>query len=203
LWRLDDGTLVQEFCGHESHVYNAAFHPHEPALVTGDLKANLIHWDLPTGKQVRQLKVESFHQYDQVFRADIGGFRGLRFSNEGSRLVGAGMINVTNAFAGVGNPGVVEIDWASGNQLIQHESKDQLKGVAWGLAIHPKPLTIAVNGGSSGGYLLFWNVDERQEHHSVKLPDTGRDLDLSGDGLHLATAHFDRHVRISRMAADS
>jgi len=201
IWRLDNGSLVQELRGHESHVYNAAFHPQGTAFVTGDLKANLIEWDLATGKQMRQMTVKTFSQYDKVFRAIIGGFRGLQFSADGNRLAGCGMINVSNAFAGVGNPAVVEIDWESGKQVIEHHSKAKLKGVAWGVALHPAELTIAVNGGGAGGYLLFWRPDEEEEQHSFKLPNTGRDLDLSSDGLHLVTAHFDRHVRISRMAA--
>jgi hypothetical protein len=35
----------------------------------------------------------------------------------------------------------------------------------------------------------------------MKLPSTARDLDLSPDGLHLATAHHDGHLRIHKMDA--
>ena len=203
VWRMDDGSLARELAGHESHIYNVVFHPHEPAMVTGDLKANLFHWDFTSDEPVRKLKVESFYKYDKGFRADIGGFRGLVFNADGTRLAGAGMINVTNAFAGVGNPAVVEIDWASGEQTIQHESKSKLRGVAWGVALHPQPLAIGVNGGAAGGYLLFWRPGEKEEHHSFKLPNTGRDLDMASDCLHLVTAHYDRHVRICRMTAQA
>ncbi len=203
IWDVDDGTLVTQLDGHTCHVYNLAFHPHSSALVSGDLKANLVHWDLATGKEVRRWQAASLYTYDKGFRADIGGFRGLVFDHAGQRLAGAGMINVTNAFAGVGNPAVVEFDWETGKELVQHEWKAKLRGVAWGVAIHPQQFTIGITGGGGGGYLLFWKPDEKEEHHQFKLSNTGRDLDLSSDALHLVTAHYDRRVRISRMAAKS
>lgn len=199
LWSMKDGSLVRKMTGHECHIYNVVFHPDGQSLVTGDLKANLIHWEVATGAEVRRLKAESLYKYDGGFRADIGGFRGLTFSPDGQRLAGSGITNVTNAFAGVGNPAIVVFDWPSGEQQIQHESKGKLRGVAWGVAIHPQGFTIGISGGGGGGYLLFWNPDQINEFHQLKLPNTARDLDLSPDNLHLLTAHFDGHVRVSRM----
>jgi WD40 repeat protein len=202
LWSVDDGSLLQELSGHECHVYNLAFHPAGMALVSGDLKAQLIHWELPAGKEVRRMKAEPLYKYDGGFRADIGGFRGLTFDAHGQRLAGSGIMNVTNAFAGVGNPAVVELDWESGEQKIVHESKAKHKGVAWNAAFHPSAeITAAVCGGSSGGYLLFWKPDGKEELHQLKFPNTGRDMDLRYDEVHVATAHYDRRIRISRMTA--
>jgi WD40 repeat protein len=201
VWNVADGQLVMELIGHDCHVYNLSFHPHDAALVSGDLKANLIHWDISTGKEVRRWQAKSLYTYDKGFRADIGGFRGLLFSPCGKRLAGSGMVNVTNAFAGVGEPAVVEFDWESEKELVQHESKAKLKGVAWGVAVHPDEFTIGVSGGGAGGYLLFWKPIEKEEFHQFKLPNTARDLDMSNDGIHLATAHYDRRVRICRMTA--
>ena len=200
VWRMEDGQLVQSFSGHERHVYNVAFHPDGVQLVSGDLMGNLMHWDVTSGKLVRKLAIASLHKYDKTFKADIGGFRGLEFSRDGKRLACAGITNVTNAFAGVGNPLVEVWDWESGKQKIAHVSKGKLRGVAWGVAWHDSGFVIGTVGGR-GGYLLFWKPEQAEEFHQLKLPNDSRDLDISPDGLHLATAHYDGRLRISRMAA--
>lgn len=201
LWNFHDGKLVREMPGHESHIYNVAFHPAGGRLVSGDLKANLIEWDVSSGKQVRTCKAESLAKYDPTFRADIGGYRGLAFSPDGKRLAGSGITKVTNAFAGVGNPSVVVFDWEKGEQQVEQLTKGPLEGVMWGAALHATGITIGALGGRSGGFLLFWKAGEAEDFHRFKLPNTARDMDLSSDGLHVATAHHDGHVRICKMAA--
>ena len=198
LWNVADGKLVREMTGHESHIYNAVFHPSGKHLVTSDLMANLIDWEVATGKQLRTWKAESLVKYDKTFLAYIGGFRGMSFSQDGKRLACGGMTNVTNAFAGIGNPSIVVFDWEKGEPEIEQLSKGKLRGIAWGVAIHPDGTTIGGIGGQ-GGYLLFWKPGEADEFHQLKLKDTVRDLDLCSDGLQLATAHFDGHVRIHLM----
>ncbi len=201
LWDMKDGKPVREMAGHESHIYNVSFHPDGKQLATGDLMGNVIHWDVETGRQLRKWEAKSLHKYDKTFKAEIGGVRAMAFSRDGKRLACSGITNVTNAFAGVGNPIVVVFDWKTGKQHIEHLSKKKLRGVAWGVALHPNGITIAASGGGGGGFLLFWKADEKEEFHQMKLPNTARDLDLGSDGLHLATAHHDGHLRISRMDA--
>ncbi len=200
LWRMDDGSLIREMAGHKRHVYNIAFHPDGRQLASGDLMGNLLHWEVETGKLARELTVAGLTKYDKTFKADIGGFRDLEFSSDGKSLACAGITNVTNAFAGVGNPLVEIWDWDAGKQKIAHVSKAKLRGVAWGMAMHPDGFHIAAVGGS-GGHLLFWKPDGKEELHHQKLPNDARDLDLSSDGLHLVTAHYDNHVRVHKMAA--
>jgi hypothetical protein len=60
---------------------------------------------------------------------------------------------------------------------------------------------MGVSGGSSGGNLLFWKPDSEKPFHRFQLPNIARDMDLHPDGLQVATAHHDRHVRITRLAA--
>ena len=199
LWSCEDGKLIQQFEGHERHVYNVVFQPNGKHLATGDLMGNLYHWNVVAAKLERKFVVSPLHKYDTGFGADIGGFRDLRFNADGSLLGCAGITNVTNAFAGVGNPLVVIWDWDEGKQKTAYESKNKLRGVAWGVVFHPDGFTIGGSGGGGGGYLLFWNADETQEFHQFKLPDTIRDLDMSPDRVQLVTAHHDGHIRISRM----
>ena len=200
LWNAVDGSLVREFTGHESHIYNVAFHPSGTHLVTGDLMCNVMDWDVASGKQLRTWKAESLQKYDKTFVATIGGFRGMTFDKDGKWLACSGITNVTNAFAGVGNPSVVEFDWESGKQQIEHLSKGKIQGVAWGVAIHPDGTRIAATGGS-GGFLLFWKPDSADEFHNIKLKNVARDLHLSPDGLHLATAHHNGHIYVHKMTA--
>jgi WD40 repeat protein len=200
LWNASDGALVREFLGHERYVYNVAFHPAGKDLVSGDLMGNLVHWEVATGKAVRRFKAEALHKYDTTFKADIGGLRGLVFDQAGKRLAGSGITNVTNAFAGVGNPVIAEFDWETAKETIQHVSKDKLRGAAWSLALHPDGTVIGISGGGGGGFLLFWKADQKEEFYKFKLPNTARDMDLASDGLHLATAHYDRKLRICKMA---
>ncbi|MEZ6129210.1 MAG: hypothetical protein R3C59_11050 [Planctomycetaceae bacterium] len=195
LWASADGTLKQEFRGHESFIYNVAFHPDGKQLVTGDLMCNVMHWDLTTGQQVRTWKAESLQKYDKTFVANIGGFRGMEFDTDGTWLACSGITNVSNAFAGVGNPSVVVFDWVKGEQKIEHLSKGKLQGTAWGVVFHPDGTRIAAMGGS-GGYLLFWKPDSVDEFHNIKLKDAARDLAISSEAALVATAHSNGHVSV-------
>jgi hypothetical protein len=56
-------------------------------------------------------------------------------------------------------------------------------------------------GGGKGGHLLFWKTDGEKDFHRFTLPNLIRDMDLHPDGLRVATAHFDRNVRITRLGA--
>ena len=198
LWSFADGSLVREMRGHESHIYNVAFHPQGKRLVTGDLKANLLDWEVATGKKQRQLEIKSLYKYDKGFMADIGGLRAMAFNRDGSLIACAGITNVTNAFAGVGNPCIELLDWKTGKPKIQHLSKNKLRGVAWGVVLHDEKFTVGVSGGS-GGHMLFWKLDAKEEFHYLKLANTARDLALSPQGHQLAIAHHDGHVRLAQM----
>jgi len=201
LWNMQDGTLIREMPGHESHIYNVVFHPSGKRLATGDLMGNLFDWEVDTGKRLRAWKADSLSKFDKTFIATIGGFRSMAFSPDGKFVAAGGITNVSNAFAGIGNPSVVVFDWESGKQQIEHLIKEKPRGVAWGVALHADGTRIAACGGHDGGRVAFWKPDEAEAFHQFKLKNTARDLDLSRDGLRVATAHHDGHVRISRLEA--
>lgn len=188
--------------GHRTFIYNVEFHPDGKSLVTGDLMGQLIHWDVESAKPLRTWTAESLSKYDRGFRAQIGGFRSLFFSADGSTLYASGITNVTNAFAGVGNPSVVEFDWAEAKQKIEHISKPKLQGVAWGAARHDDGMLIGAHGGSNG-HLMFWKAGEAEAAHQFKLPQNGRDLALHADGRHVAVAGSNGHLWIALMHAKS
>ncbi|MDB5344198.1 MAG: putative protein containing caspase domain protein [Schlesneria sp.] len=200
LWNMTDGTLIRELNGHERHVYHVAFHPDGKQLVSGDLTAKFIHWEVETGNRVRDFVVASLTKYDAGFMADYGGPYCMQFAADGKRLVAGGITNVTNAFAGVGNPIIVEIDWETGKESISHLVKANINGKAFGLALHPEGFLIVATGGGGGGHLYFWKHDSKDEFHTLNLGNTCRDLSLHPDNLQLATCHHDKNVRISVMA---
>jgi WD40 repeat protein len=184
LWNLADGQPGAVLKGHESHVYNLAFHPAGGRLVSCDLKGVIKDWDLATGKVVRELDAKVLHKYDTGFRADIGGARGMCFSPDGSTLAVTGITNVSNAFAGVGNPLVILFDWKDGKPK-QLKPKEAYQGTGWGVAIHPAGFTVAA-GGAANGRIWFWAGEENV--HTVSTPANCHDMCLHPSGTALAVA---------------
>jgi WD40 repeat protein len=200
LWSIADGKLLRELAGHASHVYNTAFHPDGKHLVSADLMGVVKVWDLAKGEVVREFDAKILHKYDPTFRADHGGVRSMAFSRDGALLACAGITNVSNAFAGVGNPLVVLFDWASGKQKQLLQPKVKFQGTAWGVIAHPSGF-FAAAGGGNGGALWFWKPDNAQDFFTLKLPNNARDLDLHPDDHRLAVAFFDGAVRTYGMDA--
>ena len=186
LWAVADGRLVRVLAGHDSHVYNIAFHPGGKRLASSDLKGTVKDWDVETGTPIRDLDLKAFHKYDPTFAADIGGARGMAFDPAGTVLACTGITNVSNAFAGVGNPMVVLFDWSDGKAR-QLKPKDAFQGTGWGVAVHPSGFVVAA-GGAGQGRLWFWTVKDGANIHTVNVPTNARDMALSPDGRRLAVA---------------
>jgi WD40 repeat protein len=185
LWSAADGSPIRTLAGHDCHVYNVAFHPDGTRLASADLKGIVKDWDVAKGTCVRDLDAKVLHKYDTGFMADIGGARGMAFAPDG-RLACCGITNVSNAFAGVGNPLVVVFDWKDGKPR-QLKPKDAFQGTAWGVAFHPAGFVIAAGGGG-GGRVWFWKGDEVTSSHTVVTPMNLRDLALSPTGERFAVA---------------
>lgn len=201
LWQLADGAFVKEFLGHERHVYHVAFHPDGTRLVSGDLTAKFIDWDIAAGTAVRDFKIESLSKFDAGFAADYGGPHCLAFTPDGKRLLAGGITNVSNAFAGIGNPIISSIDWEQGKEVVAQQLKANPNGKTWGLAWHPEGFVIGATGNNAGGFVGFWKLDEKQEFHAINLGSYIRDLTLHPDGIRLGSPHQDGICRISKMAA--
>jgi len=200
LWPVVDGLVAEAPAavgtGHESHVYEVAWRPDGQALVSCDLKGTVKEWN-PAGAFVRDLgKAEALWKYDEGFRADIGGARAIAFRADGGQLAVGGITAVTNAFAGVGHPGVSVLEWGDGKLATLLEPKEKQQGVCWGLAWHPQGYWIQAAGGGGGGWLRFFKAGEANEFHAVKLPANGRALALSPDKSKVAVALADGHLKI-------
>jgi WD40 repeat protein len=189
LWSLPDGKPVRALAGHDSHVYNVAFHPGGKQLVSADLKGGLKVWDWEKGEAVREMEAKALYKYDPTFMADIGGVRSMAFDAEGKSLACAGITNVSNAFAGVGNPLIVLLDWATGKQKIQLKPK---------VAFHPRGFVLGVGGGN-GGVLWAWKPDSAAPFLTYPLPTNARDLALHPEGRRIAVPFFDGVLRVYDM----
>ena len=159
LWSIPDGKPIKELASHENHVYNVAFHPDGRSLVSADLKGVVKVWDLSKAAVARQMDAKILHKYDPSFMADHGGVRSMAFSKDGSLLACAGITNVSNAFAGIGNPLVVLFDWKTGKQKQLLKPKLPFQGTAWGVDFHPQGFILGTAGGN-GGMLWAWKAEQ-------------------------------------------
>lgn len=203
VWSAADGRLLRELKGHESHVYNMALSPDGRHLASFDLKGVIRHWDLTEAKELRKLAAADLHKYDTTFLADIGGVRGIEFSADGKLLACGGITNVSNAFAGIGNPAIVLVDWEKGEKLRLQRPKENFNASTWGLNFHPAGFLVTVAGGGGGGFLIFYKPDQAEPLFQFKLPNTGLDMHLHPDGFRVAVAHYDNHVRLYELRPKS
>lgn len=198
LWSSADGRHVHTFEGHESHVYNVAFHPDRQNLVSADHHGIVKQWDLKSLKHVRDLEAKTLHKYDGNFLAHIGGIRGMIFDMAGTTLACCGITNVTNAFAGVGNPGVVVFDWNNGKGR-PLTPKDAYQGTGWGVLLH-EGYAIAA-GGAADGRIWFWKLSDGSPVTVLKTPTNARDLALHPSGTAIAVAGQNGNAMIYSIAA--
>jgi hypothetical protein len=196
VWSMADGTLVKQLEGHTRHVYNVAFHPSGKFLVSGDLLGVVKQWEVGSFAAVRELDAKVLWKYDSGFQADVGGVRCFAFSADGRYLAAGGIADVSNAFAGVGVPCVVLFDWETGKQLKVMKPKEAFQGSIFGVRFSPAGDFIVGAGGGGAGGLWFWKLDDDKSFHFVKLPSVAYDMDLHPDGLRIATALFDKTLRI-------
>ncbi|MFP6694092.1 MAG: WD40 repeat domain-containing protein [Pirellulales bacterium] len=200
LWNADDGALVRELAGHESNVYSVMFHPGGQLLLSGDLSGQVREWDVGTGQQVHQFDGKDLHTYNGGQQVHYGGVRSLALSPDEKTLACCGLYKATNPLGAVNEPLVVAFEYATQKKTRSHIT-DGVKGIAWRVIYLADGTLVTASGGAGGGFLLFWKTDQDKSYHKFKMPDTARGLDQHSDQLHLATVHFDRHLRISRMTA--
>jgi WD40 repeat protein len=199
LWWLADGRPVRTLEGHDNHVYSLLFHPSGQGLLSGDLRGAVCHWDISTGEKVRTFDAKALWSYNGGQAVDFGGVRSLSISPDGKHLTAAGLYKAENPLGAVHEPLVLRFEWETAKLLVSHTLAGQ-KSVAWRAAFHPMGFLICGSGGSAGGHLMFFSPAEDKPFHTFKLPDTVREFDLHPDGVTIATAHYGKAVRISKMA---
>lgn len=203
LWNMADGAPVREMAGHEKHVYSVAFHSQSNMLFSGDLGGVLKQWDSATGQLVRTFDAKALYSYNGGQGVDFGGIRALAISPDGKWLAAGGLYKASNPLGAVHEPIVCLFDLTSDKpEPVRQQIADGITGgVIWRLCWLSDGSLMGVTGGSSGGFLLFWKTDSDKDFTRFKLPTLARDMDLHPDGLQVATAHYDRHVRVIKLAA--
>jgi WD40 repeat protein len=201
LWKLDDGTLLKEFTGHEKHVYSVAFHPQGQSLFSGDLAGSIRQWDIAAGTEIKQFEAKQLYEYNGGQQVDFGGVRALSVSADGKWMAAGGLYKASNPLGAVHEPLVLLFNLESGTMERQMIAEGITQGVIWSLRWLSDGTLMGASGGGSGGWLFFWKTDAEKDFHRFQLPNLVRDMDLHPDGLQVATAHHDRHVRITMLAA--
>jgi WD40 repeat protein len=195
----NDLREVLAWQAHDCHVYQVAFSPDGTKILSGDHKGRVKVWE-KDGRLIREFVIPGVHKYDTGFRADIGGVRAWSFSPDGAGIACAGITNVSNAFAGVGNPLIVVADWTTGKIRIDLKPKEAFQGTMWGVAWNSAGFIVGAAGGN-GGMLWFWKPDQQAELFAHKLPDNVRDMALSADSKRIAVAFQGGAVRVYPISA--
>ncbi len=201
LWDVATGKPIRELSGHKNHVYSVSFHPNGKTLLSGDLLGAVNEWDLATGKLLGTFDAKALHTYEAGQAVDFGGVRGLCASSDGKLVAAGGLHKGTNPLGAVHEPLVLLFDAISRKQVKAQITEGITGGVIWRLCPVADGSVMGACGGSNGGLLFFWKADSEKPWHKFALPSLARDMDLHVDGLRVATAHHDKHVRITRLAA--
>ena len=200
LWNLADGTLLKELSGHEKHVYTVVFHPNGQSLFSGDLGGSIRQWDVAAGTELKKFDAAALYSYNGGQGVDFGGVRAMAVSSDGKFLAAGGLHKASNPLGAVHEPLILLFNLETGALERQMIAEGITQGVIWTLSWLNDGSLMGVSGGGSGGWLLFWKTDAEKDFHRFQLPNLARDMDLHGDGIRVATAHHDRHVRITTLA---
>lgn len=199
VWNAADGKPVRTFKGHKSHVYSVLFHPDGKHLLSGDLAGELKQWELATGKLIRTFDAKALHTYNGGQQVHYGGIRSISVDKDQKYVAASGLYKGSNPLGAVNEPLVLLFDWKTGKKVHSFATSG-VRGCGWRTVFHPEGFLVTGSGGSGGGYLIFFKPGNNKDFHKLKLRDTARDTDLHKDGIQIATIHYDRKVRISRMA---
>jgi WD40 repeat protein len=201
LWNVADGKLVREMPRHARNVYSVAFHPEGKFALSGDLVGVLRQSDVASGTEVRTFDAKPLHTYEGGQAVDFGGIRSIAVSPDLKWLAAGGLYKASNPLGAVHEPIVLLFNWETGKLERQQIADGVPGGVIWRLRWLSDGSLMGLSSGSSGGMLLFWKPDADKDFFRFGLPHLARDMDLHPDGIQVATAHFDRHLRITRLAA--
>jgi hypothetical protein len=183
IWSSIDGRKLHEFTGHHEDVYAVVFHPDGGSLVSGDLKGNVLLWDLGELKPIRRWSASALYRYDRI--QDVGGVRALAFDADGKRLAVAGA-NPENGGFVQGTPTLVTFNTqeeTAGTELRLGTNKDVY---IHDLVVHPRGYWLGVTSGQPGeGQFFMLSPGETAPFFTTKHANC-HSIDIHPDGKRIA-----------------
>jgi WD40 repeat protein len=201
IWDMNTGNKLHEWSNaHDRHIYSAFFLGDSKGFVSGDLLGKIHLWNLDVAEKLRTLEATPLYSENKGQKAEFGGVRCMAFSPQRGELLAGGTHKASNPFGAVHEPLVLRLNWEDGAVKKPHACEGIPGGMIWRVQWLSDGTALGVSGGSSGGFLLFFQDSQEKEIHRFKLPSLARDMDLHPSGL-IATAHYDRHLRIVSISA--
>ena len=158
-------------------------------------------WDLAKGDVAGTFDAKPLHSYNGGQQVDFGGVRGLAITSDGKFVAAGGLHKATNPLGAVHEPIALQFDGESRKSVRTQLADGISHGGIWRLRYLADGSLLGACGGLNGGFLLFWKSGADKDYHRFGLPNIVRDMDLHPDGVRVVTAHHDRHVRVTRLAA--
>ncbi|HZK79803.1 MAG TPA: hypothetical protein VFC46_02025, partial [Humisphaera sp.] len=191
LWSTQDGSPKWESPAQGDDLHSVAFHPNG-ALLVGDLKGVITHWDLTTHSVVRTLDAKILYLRPIVSGVpeinDVGGVRSMAFDKDAKILAASGSQPVSSGFF-TGKPTIVLIDWETGKQkeTLQWGNAEPSEGVTLDVVWHPDGFVMASSSGQPGkGAFYCWKPAEKSPFYIEKKLAHSRSASLNPDGDRLA-----------------
>lgn len=200
LWDLSTGQLARQWQAHEMNVYSVQFLPDNRRLVSGDLKGMVQLWDIEQDQPLKQFDAAALHSYNGGQRVNFGGVRALAINPQMTEIIAGGLHKASNPLGAVHEPLALRFSLDEAKLVNTHAAEGIPGGGLWRTAYLTDDVIVGVSGGSTGGFLLFWKTGTDLTLHKFQLPALARDMDVSPDKKRIATAHYDRHLRISEIS---
>jgi hypothetical protein len=155
------------------------------------------HWTHPRGELLRKFDAtELFFHIGDI--APFGGIINMAFSPDGKHLTVVGLHQCTNAPAGNRRAVAMSFDWQTGQKGLKQEClKKELDATLWRGVYHSSGTLIGILEKE----IAFWNSGSHDVFHLVTTPSEIFDFDLHPNQIDLYTAHFDGHVRSTRLGS--
>lgn len=186
IWSTTDGGKRHELVGHKQDVHSVLFPPDGKSLLSGDLEGVVKHWDIATGKVVREFDASALYSLHRL--QDVGGARCLAFDHDASRLACSGT-RPKNGGNVQGVPLVLLFDWQTGKLLQTLELGAVSDVYVCDLRFHRDGFLMAVTSGNPGtGKFLFQRPEDTEPFYLSKTLPNCHSLSLHPNGRRLAIA---------------
>jgi len=201
VWNAANGELVRQWTSHAKNVYSLQFMPDGKRLLSGDLGGSVQLHSVDSEETLASFDAKPLHTYEGGQMVDFGGVRCLAVRPASDQIAAGGLHKATNPLGAVHEPLALRFAVEGAQLLKSHITEGITGGGLWRVQWLSDGTLMGVSGGSSGGFLIFWNDQQDKDIFRFQLPALARDMDLAKSGLNVATAHHDGHLRITRLSA--